>query len=269
MADNSSVGLIDLDVIVATRMKGKKIPRFFVSWLKKFLHQDFLNSLLEPGIEGAAFCEHCLKKMDVSVDVEGLEGVPADGTLYTFVSNHPLGGIDGVTLCGLIGKRFGSVRMLVNDFLMFIKPLAPLCVPVSKIGSQARNLPQLVDEAFASNDQMLIFPAGLCSRKQGGVIKDLPWKKTFVTKSVATRRAVVPVHFIGQNSKRFYRAANWCKRLKLKFNFAMLFLPDEMYRAQHGHFKVIFGKPVPYETFDGSRTAVDWAAWMQEEVYKL
>ncbi len=267
MTDNDR--LIDLDKVVAMKFKGKKIPRFVVDRLKKFIHQDFLNSILSDDSEGVEFCEHTLRSMNVTIDVEGLENVPADGTLYTFASNHPLGGVDGLALCSVIGRRFGDVKMPVNDFLMYIKPLEPLFLPVNKTGALARNLPAMLDAAFRSGDQILIFPAGICSRRIDGKVQDLPWTKTFITKSKATSRAVVPVRFVGENSGRFYRVANLCKFLKLKFNFAMLYLPDEMYRARNAHFKVIFGKPVPAETFDGSRTPLQWAAYMREKVYQL
>ena len=267
MTDNDR--LVDLDKVVATKFKGKKIPGFVVSFLKKFIHQDFLNSILSDDSDGVEFCEHTLNRMGVTLEVEGLENVPADGTLYTFASNHPLGGIDGLALCSIIGRHFGEVKMPVNDFLMYIKPLEPLFIPVNKTGSLARNLPTMLDSAFRSDDQILIFPAGICSRRIGGTVQDLPWTKTFITKSRATSREIVPVHFIGENSSRFYRVANLCKALKLKFNFAMLFLPDEMYRARGSHFKVVFGKPLPAGTFDSSRTPLQWASYIREKVYQL
>lgn len=261
--------LIDLDEVVATKFKGKKIPGSVVRFLKKFIHQDFMNSIIGKNGDGIEFCEGVIRDLNVTLDVKGLENVPADGTLYTFASNHPLGGVDGVALASVIGRKFGSVRMLVNDFLMFIKPLAPLCVPINKMGGQVRNLPRLIDEAFKSGEQMLIFPAGLCSRKIDGKVQDLPWTKTFINKSVESRRAIVPVHFIGQNSKRFYRVANLCKKLKLKLNIAMFMLPDEMFKARNSHFTIIFGKPVPVETFDSSITPLEWAAEVRKQVYEL
>jgi len=262
-------GLIDLDQVVATKFKGKKIPRFVVNWLKKLIHQDFLNDIIRDGGDGFDFCDHTLRYLNVTLDVEGLDAVPADGTLYTFASNHPLGGVDGLALCSLIGRRFGSVKMPVNDFLMYLRPLASMCVPINKTGAQARNLPMLLDQAFRSADQILIFPAGICSRRIDGRIQDLPWTKTFITKSRQTGRAIVPVHFIGQNSKRFYRVSNLCKKLRLKFNFAQLLLPDELYRARNSRFRIVFGKPVPCGSLDSSKTPLEWAAYMREQVYQM
>lgn len=270
MSENTSLA-VDLDKIVKSRAK-KPVPQFLINWLKRFIHQDFINGYLTQGYEGVEFCEHCIEYLKVNVEISGLENLDgfSDDTLFTFASNHPLGGIDGVTLGMVVGKRFnGKVRYLVNDLLMNIKGLAPICVPINKLGGQARNLPALIDEAFKSDNQMILFPAGLCSRKFGKEIKDREWGKAFIKKSVETGRYIVPVHFIGQNSKRFYRVANLCKRLKLKFNFAMLSLPDEMYKAQGSTFRIKIGKPVPPEYFDNSRTAFEWAQWVKEQAYSL
>ena len=263
---------IDLEKIVNDRAGKGRIPGFIINWGKKFVHQDFINGFLQQGYEGVDFCENCIKYLDVDVKVEGMENLDGfeDGTRFTFVSNHPLGGIDGITLGMVFGRRFdGKIKYLVNDLLMNIKGLAPMCVPINKIGGQSRELPRLIDEAFRSDNQMIMFPAGLCSRKTGNVIRDIPWGKAFINKSVQTGRYVVPVHFIGQNSKRFYRVAALCKKLKLKFNFAMLFLPDEMYRGQHGSYTVKVGKPVPPSHFDSSRSAFGWAQWVKEQVYSI
>lgn len=271
MSDYSS-HTIDVEGIVRARAGKRRIPHFLIRWLKSFVHQDFINEFLRRGYEGVDFCEECMKYLDVSVTVEGMEnldGFPADAR-FTFASNHPLGGIDGVTLGAVFGRRFdGKVVYLVNDLLMNLKGLAPICVPVNKIGKQSRNLPQMIDGAFSSDNQVIIFPAGLCSRKIDGKISDLAWGKSFVRKSVETGRYIVPVHFIGENSPRFYRVAKLCKLFNLKFNFAMLFLPDELYKAQHGHFTVKIGNPIAPEVFDKSRSAHRWAQWVREEVYNL
>ena len=158
-----------------------------------------------------------------------------------------------------------------NDLLMNLKGLAPLCIPINKTGSQSRDFPRMVEAAFQSDNNVLMFPAGLCSRKQDdGTIRDLPWKKTFVTKSIEYKRDVIPVHFSGHNSDKFYNIARFCKKHKLKFNFAMLYLVDEMYKNVGKHFTVTFGEPIPWQTFtDKSKTHAQWAQWVQDKVYEL
>lgn len=264
--------MIDLDKIVRERAGGnaKYFPQFLINLMKKLIHQDFINDYLKEGYIGVPFCENCLRYLGVKVETEGLENLEGGSGRYTFVSNHPLGAIDGVTLGMVLGKHFdGRIKYLVNDLLMNLDGLAPLCVPVNKLGGQARNLPRLIDEAFMSDNQMIMFPAGLCSRKIDGKIQDIPWGKAFVTKSIQSGRDIVPVHFIGRNSKRFYRVAELCKKLHLKFNFAMLLLPDEMYRSRGGEYRVIIGRPVSYKSLDGSKSAYGWAQHFREQVYNL
>ena len=165
-----------------------------------------------------------------------------------------------------------SPRISYEDsvrFKMYLPGLAPLCIPINKTGKQSRDFPAMVEAGFKSDHHMLMFPAGLCSRKIDGKIHDLPWKKTFISKSVETHRDIVPIHFSGQNSEKFYRIANICKALNLKFNVAMLFLVDEMYKNVHKTFRVAFGKPIPWETFDKSKTPAQWAQYVQDKVYEL
>ena len=162
-----------------------------------------------------------------------------------------------------------SIRYLVNDLLMNLHGLAPLCIPINKTGSQSRDFPKMVEAGFASDNHIIMFPAGLCSRRQGGEIKDLEWKKTFVVKSIQAKRDVIPVHFGGRNSDFFYNLANVCKALGIKFNIAMLYLADEMFKNRHKTFTVTFGKPIPWQTFDKSKTPAQWAEYVKDIVYKL
>ncbi len=269
---------IDIEEIFRKRFNGKA-PRLLVKIVKNLLHQDFLNAYLKEGYEGVEFCENAVKYLDVKIEVEGLENLPdSPDARLTFVSNHPLGGVDGVALAGIIGRRYrGRIKLMVNDFLMHLGGLAPLCVPVNAkirrkgagIGIQNRDLPRLTDEIFASDNQILMFPAGLCSRKIDGKIQDLVWSKVFVTKSVEYHRDIVPVHFVGENSGRFYRVANLSSFFRLKFNVAMAFLPDELYRARGKTFRVIFGKPIPWQSFDRSRNPKEWAQEVRAAVYNL
>lgn len=264
--------ILDLENIIRSRAgaKARYIPQFLINWFKKIAHQDFINEYLKEGYVGVEFCENCLKYLGVELEVLGMENLPDDGRKFTFVSNHPLGAIDGVTLGALIGRKYdGKVKYLLNDLLMNLKGMAPLGIPINKIGGQARNLPRLIDEAFHSENHMLVFPAGLCSRKIDGKIQDLQWGKAFVSKSRQTGRDIIPIHFEGENSERFYRIANWQKNLGIKFNFAMLLLPDEMYRSTGRKYRITFGKPIPIDSFDKSKSDAEWAQEVRKAVYNL
>ena len=273
---NNEVLRIDVDKILQSKMgdKAKRVPRFLVSWLKRRLHQDEVNAFLEKegDIQGVPWVEDVVEYLGMKLVIEGEENLPnsEDPKRYTFVSNHPLGGLDGVALGAILGRRYeGQIKYLVNDLLMNLPGLAPLCIPINKTGKQSRQFPLMVEAGFKSENHIIMFPAGLCSRKQKGVIRDLPWNKTFIIKSVETQRDIVPIHFGGRNSEKFYRIANICKFFRLKFNVAMIYLVDEMFGNRDKTFVVKIGKPIPWQTFDKSRTPLQWAQYVQDEVYKL
>lgn len=274
--ENIEEKTIDIKKILESKMgsKARLVPSPLVNWLKHIVHEDEVNRFLWDSrrLKGVEWLEECVRYLDMTLDVQGKENLPDknDGRLYTFVSNHPLGGIDGVALGSIIGRHYdGRFRYLVNDLLMNLPGLAPVCIPINKTGNQSRNFPAMVEAGFKSDNHMLMFPAGLCSRRRGKEIRDLDWKKTFITKSVETHRDVVPIHFGGQNSDFFYSLANACKAMGIKFNIAMLFLVDEMYKNVHKTFRVSIGEPIPWQTFDKSRTPAQWAAFVREKVYQL
>ncbi len=267
---------IDIDKILKSKMgdKARFVPRFMVNWLKHIIHEDEVNRFLGEHLDekGTEWLNSCVKYLDMDLHIEGLENLPDknDGKFYTFASNHPTGGADGVALGSIIGKHYdGKFRYLVNDLLLNLPGLAPVSIGINKTGSQSRNFPLMVEKGFQGDNHILMFPAGLCSRKINGEVHDIPWTKTFITKSVEYQRDVVPIHFGGRNSDFFYRLANICKMLHIKFNIAMLFLVDEMYKNQHKSFRVAIGKPIPWQTFDKSRTPKEWAKYVEDIVYTL
>lgn len=268
--------IIDIDNILQSKMgaKARYVPGFLVRWLKHIVHEDQVNAFLweHRNQEGTEWLEECVKYLDMTINIEGKENLPDknDGKLYTFVSNHPLGGEDGVALGAIIGRHYdGRFRYLVNDLLLNLPGLRPVSIGINKTGKQSRDFPMMVEAGFQSDNHMLMFPAGLNSRKINGKIHDLPWKKTFISKSVEYHRDVVPIYFSGRNSERFYRIANWQSKLHLKVNIAMLFLVDEMYRNVHKTFTIKIGKPIPWQTFDHSRKPAEWAKWVEDKVYEL
>lgn len=267
---------IDIDKILRDKMgaKAKFVPSFAVNWLKRILHEDEVNQFLwdSRGLSGTEWLTECVRYLDMTLQIEGLENLPDkdDGKLYTFVSNHPLGGQDGVALGSIIGKHYdGRFRYLVNDLLLNLPGLKPVSIGINKTGKQSRNFPRMVEAGFKSDNHILMFPAGLNSRKINGKIHDLEWKKTFIVKSVEYQRDVVPIFFGGRNSDRFYRIARFSDKYVKKVNIAMLFLVDEMYRNVGKTFRVAIGKPIPWQTFDKSRTSMEWAKYVEDIVYEL
>ncbi|MDR0348180.1 MAG: 1-acyl-sn-glycerol-3-phosphate acyltransferase [Tannerella sp.] len=250
----------------------KKIPGFVINYLSGIIHEDELNDIVQRNkhLNGVEFMQAMVKEFDLTLDIINEENLPADGGRYIFASNHPLGGLDGISLAAFLGGKYnGNIRYLVNDVLLYIPNLRSIFVPINKYGSQSRTSTVKIDEAFASDYQILSFPSGYCSRRKKGIIKDLKWKKSFIQKAVAYRRDIVPILFEGKNSNFFYRLANIRTRLGFKMNYEMLYLPDEMFKNRHQTFRIYIGEPVSWRTFNKTKTAIEWAKWVEDKVYNL
>lgn len=268
-------GITQIDIKQVLRQKApsaaRKIPGFMVDYLIRTVHQDELNEILRRyhDKDGVAFMQELIGYFDLNLELVNEENIPAEGR-YIFASNHPLGGLDGICLSAIIGGRFdGKIRYLVNDLLLYLSNLRSIFVPINKHGAQGKKNAELIEKAYASDNQIITFPAGLCSRKQNGKIQDTEWKKSFIQKAVEYRRDIVPVFFEGRNSNFFYCLANMRKALGIKMNYEMIYLPDEMFKSKHKTYSIHFGKPIPWQTFDSSRKPAEWAEWVKEIVYNL
>jgi putative hemolysin len=168
-----------------------------------------------------------------------------------------------------VDERIGKPRFLSNDILMNIPQLKSLFVPLNKHGGHSREAVRILGETYLSDAQILIFPSGLASRKIKGKIQDLEWKKHFIAKAIRYRRDVVPVYVAGRNSNRFYIVAKLRKLLRIKWNLEMFLLPDETVRHRNTDVHMYFGKPLPYNFFDSSKTHQEWALFVRERSYEL
>ena len=245
---------IDVDKVLRERLPKhyRYIPRFAVRWLERTICQDQLDAILlkMAGKNSVDAATAALNEMDITVRATGLEQLP-EGR-YMFVSNHPLGGLDGLALISLLGNRYDkNIKFLVNDLLMAVEPLRGVFLPVNKYGSQSRAAATQIEEALKSDAQFITFPAGLCSRMQpDGTIADLPWQKAAVAHAVNYQRDIVPIYFDAHNSRFFYRFAKWRKKLGIKFNIELIFLPKEMIKQCGATLRVFIGEPIPWDSLD-------------------
>ena len=265
---------LDINAIIASKNErlAKCAPKFLIRWMKKIIHQDELNQILQysNGSIDVEFADKVLQWLNVKSNVKFIDRESLDPRRkYIFVSNHPLGGLDGLTLISLFGKTFGNIKFVVNDILMNVIPLRNIFVPVNKHGRMGKDYGQMIHDAYASDAQMLYFPAGLCSRLIKGEITDLEWKKNFIKQARKYNRDIVPIYFGGQNSKFFYRLAKIRKALGIKFNIEMIFLPDEMFKQKNSIFDVIIGKPIPISSIDTSKNLQQWCEEIREKCYEL
>jgi putative hemolysin len=271
-SDNNVTQKIDVENVIYSKNPtlAKTLPGFVINYLKKIIHQDELNEFLKKWghLRDSEFIAAGLEHFEIKFKVYGSENIPKTGR-YIFASNHPLGGLDGLVFIHELSKHFHDIKFPVNDILTNIKNMSGIFLPVNKHGAQAKDAAIMIEEAYASNCQILYFPAGLCSRKKMGVIKDLQWQKSFITKAVQHKRDIVPAFFSGRNSGFFYNLANFRKFVGLKANIEMLYLADEMFKQKDKEIRLVFGKPIPWETFDKTKSALEWADWVKSKAYGL
>ena len=246
------------------------MPGFVFTLIHRIMRLDFLNGFITRygHLTGMDFVQASVTDFEISEEVFGSDNIPDSGS-FIFAGNHPLGGFDALLLMKYVFGKLGKLKFLANDVLMSITPLRPLFVPVNHHGSNSRDTARVLMETYLSGAQILIFPSGLASRKIHGKIVDLTWQKHFISKAIEYRRDVIPVFISGRNSNFFYLVANWRKRLGIKWNLEMFLLPDETYRHRKKKIRLIFGKPIPYTTFDKSRSHLQWAEFVKNRVYEL
>ncbi|MDE6272760.1 MAG: 1-acyl-sn-glycerol-3-phosphate acyltransferase [Muribaculaceae bacterium] len=265
---------ISLSSIIRARLgkEARFIPGFLLRSLERIIRQDDLNAMLAAAhpAKGSEFSSRILAYLEISVEVQGLDKIPVDQPLI-FASNHPLGGLDGITLVSILGAHYGddNIRVLVNDLLLNVEPLRDVFLPVNKFGSQGREASRLLQQALSNGKQLVMFPAGLVSRLHpDGRILDLEWQKSFVSLALRHSRRIIPIHFEALNSPRFYKTALWRKRLHIPFNLEQVLLPSELVRARRKHYRITFLPPVdPAELKDSGLTPAQIAARIREFCY--
>jgi 1-acyl-sn-glycerol-3-phosphate acyltransferase len=272
MPDNKENLTIDVKEVLRSKNPAlsRTIPGFVINYLKRIVHQDELNEFLTKygHLRDAELIAAGLSHFEIKFKVTGTENIPKSGR-YIFVSNHPLGGLDGLVFIYELSKYFHGIKFPVNDILTNIRNMSGIFLPVNKHGAQSKDAAILIEEAYASDQQILYFPAGLCSRKKRGMIRDLKWHKSFIIKSIQHKRDIVPAYFSGKNSNFFYNLANIRKFLGIKANIEMLYLADEMFKQRDKEIKLVFGEPIPWQTFDKTKSSLEWADWVKSKSYEL
>ncbi|MGB3947341.1 MAG: 1-acyl-sn-glycerol-3-phosphate acyltransferase [Bacteroidia bacterium] len=271
--NNNQEKLIDIEKAIASKNPRllKLLPGFVLRYIKRVLHEDELNDTVIRNKNRFEhdFVDAAMEEFGVNIKVIGEEHIPLTGGVI-LAANHPIGALDGIAFMKVVGKRRKDIRFLVNDLLMALKNFGPLFVPVNKHGRNSQDYVERIDKVYSSNECVLIFPAGLVSRRQkGGVIEDLEWKRSFINKSVTNKIDVVPVYIEGRNSNFFYNLAYWRKKIGIKANIEMFYLVDEMYRQKGKTLTFTIGKPISWKVFTSDKPDEYWAKKVKQHVYAL
>jgi putative hemolysin len=248
----------------------KWLPGFVMRYIKNVIHQDEMNRIINMrgNAKGIDFVNLILHEMGVKVSFSGLENIPKSGPVI-IASNHPLGGLDGLILIKVVGEMRSDVKFIVNDILTNLPSFEEVFVPVNKLGSNAKSNLEMIDKLYASDKAVLIFPAGLCSRKIGNTITDLPWSKSFISKAQKYSHPIVPVFIRAHNSSWFYNLSKFRTKLGIKANVEMFYLADEMFKQKGKKIELVFGKPILPETLTKQYSQKEWAEIVKEFVYQI
>lgn len=271
-AVTEEVKYIDLERIIANKNPKllKLMPAIFLRYLKRIVHEDDMNGFLLRTKENYDhdFLNATIKDFEIQLSSTGLENIPKSGGCIV-VCNHPLGGIDGIAVMNEVAKVRKDIRAMVNDILMNLKNLSNLMIPVNKHGKNVGDAVKMIDQAYASGECIIVFPAGLVSRKMDGKIQDLEWKKSFITKAIKYELNVVPVFVNARNSNFFYNLALLRKKIGIKANLEMFYLVNETFKQRGKSIKLTFGEPISHVSFTKEQNDHYWAQKVKEHVYKL
>ena len=265
----------DIRAILRAKAPNTRVPEFLIRYLERITHIRQMNAFLRkyPDLRDYDFIRLVIREeLGCSASIDGIENIPTDDQPVIFVSNHPLGGLDGMIIAEMIhAHRPRPLKVIVNELLMFMEPIADLWAPVNKTGRLSREQVAAQHQMWDAATDVLTFPAGACSRLQRidghWKIEDLEWQKNFVQRAREYKRNVVPIYFEGRNSRFFYILAFLRKLLGIKLNIEMLYLVDEMYGAHGKHFRARVLPPIPYTAFDNTRSPKDWAQYVKSLVY--
>lgn len=264
-----------IDVEKAIKDKNPKLlkwmPGMLLRYIKNTLHEDELNQIIyrNRDKQGKDFLDAGPEEFNINITYNGLENIPKDGGVY-LTANHPLGGLDGVAMLSVVGQVRLDMKFFVNDLLLQIKNFGPFFVPVNKHGMNGREYRERFEAVYSSEECLLIFPAGLVSRKQSkGRIEDLQWKKSIIQKAQQYQKPIIPVHITAKNSNKFYNLAKWRKKLGIKANIEMFFLADEMFKQRGKTIHFEFGEPIPASHWDESKKPEEWVQWLKDKVYSM
>ncbi len=265
--------IIDIEKILKENApKSRYIPKPIINYLKYLLHEEELNEIVNKNkhLNGLDWPPGVLEHFNIKLEVNH-EHYAAMLGRYIFVPNHNLGGLDGLAVFSVIRKYHKAARSLSNSYLLAIPNTRSLIVPVSRKSNSTKEFLTKVDELYASDEQVLVFPAGLVARKIHGKVQDVPWSKSFVAKAIQHKRWIIPVYMDTKNQSSYYRYFKLRSIIGkiFKTNIERFFLLRQSFTHHHHIFRLNFGKPFSYEVFDNSKDHNEWAQAVREHVYCL
>ncbi|WP_373058606.1 GNAT family N-acyltransferase [Zunongwangia sp. H14] len=222
------------------------------------------------NLEGIDFIDSILKGFEIDFEIpeKDLKRIPAKGPFIT-ISNHPLGGIDGMILMKIMLKQRKDYKIIANFLLQRLDPLRPYIMPVNPFENhkEAKSSLSGIKAAFAHLNEgfpLGIFPAGEVSTyRDHKMIVDKPWEPAAMKIIQKAKVPVIPVYFHAKNSTFFYRLASMSDILRTAK------LPSEMLSQKKRKIKVRIGNPIAVEEQARHENLEAFTAFLRRKTYML
>ena len=248
------------------------IGTFFGWLLMKVLNISTINKIYNRNrhLEKLDFLNALLDDFQIKFEIpeEDLKRLPKDGA-YITVSNHPLGGIDGILLLKLMIEQRADFKIIANFLLHRIEPLKPYIMPVNPF--EDRKDVQSSVTGFKNSILHLrnghplgVFPAGEVSTyKDGKLVVDKPWEEAAMKLIKKAEVPVVPIYFHAKNSRLFYRLS------KISDTLRTAKLPSELLTQKHRVIKVRIGKPISVKDQKEHHGLEEFSEFIRRKTYML
>ena len=245
----------------------------FSGWmLMKLLKISTLNKVYNRNrhLKDVAFLNGILDDLQIKFEIpeEDLKRLPKDGA-YITISNHPLGGIDGVLLLKLMLEREPNFKIIANFLLHRIHPLKKYIMPVNPFENlkDAKSSVVGIKETFrhlSDGKPLGIFPAGEVSTyKDGKLMVDKPWEEGAIKVIRKAQVPVIPIYFHAKNSRLFYLLS------KISGTFRTAKLPSEVFSQKNRVIKVRVGKPISVTEQNEYKTLEEYSEFLRKKTYML
>lgn len=274
MSKQQDVGLVNAkEVAKAIQLDKYGFIGTFIGWLlMKVLKISTINKFYKKHkhLEGIDFLDSILDEFQIKFEIpeEDLKRLPKDGA-YITVSNHPLGGIDGILLLKLMLEQRKDFKIIANFLLHRIEPMKPYIMPVNPFEDRKDVKSSLTGFKNAilhlrNGHPLGVFPAGEVSTyRDGKLVVDKPWEEAAMKLVKKAEVPVVPIYFHAKNSKLFYKLS------KISDTFRTAKLPSEVLTQKRRTIKVRVGKPISVEDQKEHSSLEEFSEFLRRKTYML
>jgi putative hemolysin len=245
----------------------------FSGWLlMKILRISNLNDIYDRNkhLKDVEFLNAILDEFQIRFEIpeEDLKRLPKDGA-YITISNHPLGGIDGILLLKLMLEREPNFKIIANFLLHRIDPMKPYIMPVNPFETHKDAKSSVVGiketlRHLSDGKPLGMFPAGEVSTyKDGKLVVDKDWEEGAIKVIRKAQVPVVPIYFHAKNSQLFYSLSRLSDTLRTAK------LPSELFSQKDRIIKVRVGKPISVAEQNEHASIEEYSRFLRKKTYML